>query len=123
MTAMNRFHCSYTITLFVCLSVRVLTLISFNRLTSNLAHRLFRSRSPSLVIFSFRGQTPWGQDRVKGHMLSYGQKFVIILYILIVGSKKINFCQRNSCNNMSIHVISCQYYNRSPIHLRVFFVS
>ncbi len=27
------------------------------------------------MIFSFQGQTPWGQDGVKGHTLSYGQFF------------------------------------------------
>jgi len=88
----------------VCPSVRpsvcALTLTSFNRFSSNLAHRLLRSRGQSLVIFSFRGQTPWGQEGVKGAMLAYGQKF--LLHISIEESMYINFCQGTTGLNFSI---------------------
>ncbi len=65
--------------------------MSFDRFSSNLAHVLLRSRSPSLEVFSFRGKTPWGQYGVNGHMLFYGRIF--LWHISIERSVKITFCQ------------------------------
>ena len=81
-------HRSYAFSLFVCPSVclsvcpsvRALSSKRFNRFSSNLAHRLLRARGQLLDIFSFRGQTPWGQERVKGHVLAYGQKLFIVFF-------------------------------------------
>ncbi len=90
----------------VCLSIRLsafhfLTLTSFDRFISKLAHRLLRSRSPSLVIFSFQGQTSWGQDGVKGHMLSCGKFFIAYFYR---GVKLDHFCSRDHRPNPYIGV-------------------
>ena len=79
----------FLVCLSVRLSVRALTFKRVNRFTSNLIHIYLGSRPPSLVTFSLRGQTPWGQEGVKVHMLTYGQKF--LLHNSIEGSKENNF--------------------------------